>query len=141
MAWLTLTPPPSCLAPPTQIGTWTPKGPGVKGTLPGVSYRRAWGISVKRDDDAYLWARWLAPVYSVTVANVKAALRLQASGCVSAGASVDGVVVRDLQLPEAARHAYVLRPLPARARRLNAWHASLRRVLLGIEPVSHGRKL
>lgn len=32
---------------------------------------------MKRDDDAYLWARWLAPVYSVMVANVKAALRLQ----------------------------------------------------------------
>ena len=52
-------------------------------------YRRAWGISVKKDDDAYLWARWLAPVYSVTCANVKAALRVQASwlagrpGCVA----------------------------------------------------------
>ena len=34
---------------------------------------------MKRDDEAYLWARWLAPVYSVTVANVKGALRLQAS--------------------------------------------------------------
>ena len=40
-----------------------------------MAYRRAWGISVKRDDDAYLWARWLAPVYSVMVANVKAALQ------------------------------------------------------------------
>lgn len=45
------------------------------------------------------------------------------------------------QLPETARHAYVLRPLPARARRLNAWHAELRRIFLGIVPVSPARKL
>jgi hypothetical protein len=54
---------------------------------------------------------------------------------------VDGIIVRDLQLPETARHAYVLRPLPARARRLNAWHIVLRRAHLGIQPVSHARKL
>lgn len=45
------------------------------------------------------------------------------------------------QLSQSARHAYVLRPLPARARRLNTWHAALRRTLLGISPVSHGKKL
>lgn len=44
------------------------------------------------------------------------------------------------QLPETARHAYVLRPLPARARRLNAWHAELRRTFLGIVPMSPARK-
>ncbi len=66
---------------------------------------------------------------------------MQANGSVSAGASVDGVIVRDLQLPETARHAYVLRPLPARARRLNAWHAVLRRTLLGIHPISHAKRL
>lgn len=68
-----------------QIGTWTPKGSSTRpaGSVggPSVSYRRAWGISVQRDDDAYLWARWLAPVYSVTVANIKTALRLQVGGC------------------------------------------------------------
>lgn len=73
-----------------QIGTWTPKGSGGGGRSggrgSGVAYRRAWGISVKRDDDAYLWARWLAPVYSVMVANVKAALRLQVrAGCTLGG--------------------------------------------------------
>lgn len=66
---------------------------------------------------------------------------LQSNGCMSAGASVDGIIVRDLQLPETARHAYVLRPLPARARRLNAWHAVIRRALLGIQPISPGRRL
>ena len=71
---------PSHPCPPPQIGTWTPKGSGTRTVGAGgptVSYRRAWGISVRREDDAYLWARWLAPVYSVTVANVKTALRLQ----------------------------------------------------------------
>ena len=68
-------------------------------------------------------------------------LLLQSNGCLSAGASVDGLIVRDLQLPEAARHAYVLRPLPARARRLNNWQAGLRRMLLGIQPMSHAKKL
>ena len=73
----------SCFLPATllQIGTWTPKGSSTRPTGgaggPTVSYRRAWGISVQRDDDAYLWARWLAPVYSVTVANIKTAMRLQ----------------------------------------------------------------
>lgn len=127
------------------IGTWTPKGTaggrsGGAGSGTGVSYRRAWGISVKRDDDAYLWARWLAPVYSVMVANVKTALRVQSNGALGASASVDGIIVRDLQLPESARHAYVLRPLPARARRLNAWHAGLRRIFLGITLVPQARK-
>lgn len=75
-------PPHSALLSPTppQIGTWTPKGstrPAHGSGGPTVSYRRAWGISVQRDDDAYLWARWLAPVYSVTVANIKTAMRLQ----------------------------------------------------------------
>lgn len=97
----------------------------------------------------------------------------QTNGSMTAGASVDGIIVRDLQvcyqtnsilscsrsarfayppprplpltaapqLSQSARHAYVLRPLPARARRLNTWHAALRRTLLGIAPVSHGKKL
>lgn len=80
---------PSSVAPHAcpQIGTWTPKSSSTRGGAgaPPVSYRRAWGISVKRDDDAYLWARWLAPVYAVTVANVKAALRMQVRGMATCG--------------------------------------------------------
>jgi hypothetical protein len=79
----------STVPPPArpQIGTWTPKSSSTRGGggAPPVSYRRAWGISVKRDDDAYVWARWLAPVYSVTVANVKAALRMQVGMGVATG--------------------------------------------------------
>lgn len=108
---------------------------------PGGGYRRSWGITVKRGDPAYLWAQWLAPVYSVSVADILTAYRLHSDGMVSAGASVDGVIVRDLQLPEAARHAYVLRPLPARARRLNAWLTKSRRQLLGVVPISRGFRL
>lgn len=61
---------------------------------------------------------------------------LQGYGAVVAGLSVDGIIVRDLQLPEQARHAYVLRPLPARARRLNTWLNLLRRQLMGISYIS-----
>lgn len=61
---------------------------------------------------------------------------MQANGAVAAGISVHGIIVRDLQLPEQARHAYVLRPLPARARRLNAFLNLLRRQLLGVVRVS-----
>ena len=170
-------PHPTSLAP--QIGTWTPKG----SQSSTGSYRRAWGITVRRGDPAYIWAQWIAPVYSISVANIRGALRqqvgaktrprfacllaparprlphpctrgqrirlppppgaamLQASGAVQAGASLDGVLERDLQLPEGARHAHVLRPLPARARRLTVWIAGLRRNLLGVTPLSRGQLL
>ena len=50
-------------------------------------------------------------------------------------------MVRDLQLPEAAKHASVLRPLPGRARLLNAWGSATRRHFLGITPLPHAKKL
>ena len=117
------------------IGTWTSKGQGSAAGDP-TRYSRAWGITVKRGDPAYLWAQWLAPVYGVSLAKIGAAFRYHPNGAVVAGASVDGVIVRDLQLPDGAKHAYVLRPLPARARRLNAWLQGIRRQLLGVVPVS-----
>eukprot|EP00887_Chlorella_sp_A99_P007742 scaffold20.g7742.t1 len=121
-----------------MIGTWTPKS---MQPAPGGGYRRSWGITVKRGDPAYLWAQWLAPVYSVSMANVLTTYRRSSAGTICAASSIDGVIVRDLQLPEAARHAYVLRPLPARARRLNAWLTGRRRQLLGVVPASRGRML
>lgn len=99
----------------------------------------------------------LAPHFAraVPVTQLSAAMRLcwlfwgknemppgslsQGNGAVAAGISVDGIIVRDLQLPEQARHAYVLRPLPARARRLNSWLNLLRRQLLGIVKVSRAK--
>lgn len=56
-----------------------------------------------------------------------------------AGLSVDGIIVRDLQLPERAQHAYVLRPLPARARRTAQWLGAMRRRWLGIRTVPLAR--
>lgn len=53
-----------------------------------------------------------------------------------ANASIEGIIVRDLQLPDVAKHAYVLRPLPARARRLNAWIQNMRRTVLGVTSMS-----
>jgi hypothetical protein len=55
---------------------------------------------------------------------------------VVANASIEGIIVRDLQLPDVAKHAYVLRPLPARARRLNAWIQNMRRTVLGVTSMS-----
>jgi len=121
------------------IGTWTSKGKTAGNTDASSRYSRAWGITVRRSDPAYLWAQWLAPVYGVSLARIEAAVKLQPSGTIIAGASVDGVIVRDLQLPEGAKHAYVLRPLPARARRLNGRVQSLRRYLLGVTPLSPAR--
>lgn len=191
---------------PSQIGTWTPKHlghtPSGSGGDRHALYRRSWGITVNKRDPAFLWAQWLAPVYSVALANIEGAFKQevgrggvgicvgvcggcrgvtwglellalrcaalccagalwlvccrgwphggptltpllppQANGAMSAGAMVDGIIVRDLQLPEQARHAYVLRPLPARARRLNTWLNLVRRRLLGIVPVSRPRLL
>jgi len=88
-----------------------------------------------------LWAQWLAPVYSASLARISAAIRLQANGAMAAAASIDGIILRDLQLPDIAKHAYVLRPLPARARRLNSWLQSIRRGILGITETSPARQL
>lgn len=35
---------------------------------------------MKKGDPAFLWAQWLAPVYSVGVANIDAALRQEVRG-------------------------------------------------------------
>ncbi|RMZ56604.1 hypothetical protein APUTEX25_004768, partial [Auxenochlorella protothecoides] len=130
-----------------MIGTWTPKGlPGRAGAAP--AFRRQWGITVRRGDPAFVWAQWLAPIYSIAIADARGVLRLEvcagvvvrgADGGTLAGATLDGVIVRDLQLPERAQHAYVLRPLPVRARRLSHWVASMRRRFLGIRRVSPAR--
>lgn len=117
------------------IGTWTSKG-SVGNAADQVRYSRAWGITVKRSDPAFLWAQWLAPVYGVSLARVQAAVRRYRSGTVVANASIEGIIVRDLQLPDVAKHAYVLRPLPARARRLNAWVQNMRRMVLGVTSMS-----
>lgn len=68
---------------PLQIGTWTPKRSSQAqqaaggGAQPSQHYRRSWGVAVKPGDPAFLWAKWLAPVYSVAVANIETACRLE----------------------------------------------------------------
>lgn len=47
--------------------------------------------------------------------------------------SLSGIIARDLQLSELARHAYVLRPLPARAKRIYEHLLKVRREVLGVE--------
>lgn len=96
---------------------------------------------MKKGDPAFLWAQWIAPVYSASLIKVAALLRVQQNGEVFAGLSVDGIIVRDLQLPDVAKHAYVLRPLPARARRLNAYSHEVRRLLMGITQLSEVKHL
>ncbi|KAL4553401.1 hypothetical protein Ndes2526B_g03263 [Nannochloris sp. 'desiccata'] len=123
------------------IGTWTSKGKNASATDASSRYSRAWGITVKKSDPAYLWAQWLAPVYGVSLARIEGALKFHPNGTIIAGASVDGMIVRDLQLPDGAKHAYVLRPLPARARRLNGWVQNIRRYLLGVTPISPARMM
>ena len=123
------------------IGTWTSKGKNASSTDASSRYSRAWGITVKKSDPAYLWAQWLAPVYGVSLARIEGAVKFHPNGAIVAGASVDGMIVRDLQLPDGAKHAYVLRPLPARARRLNSWVQTIRRYLLGVTPVSPARMM
>lgn len=123
-----------------QIGTWTSKGEERAG-LANTGYSRAWGITVKKGDTAYMWAQWLAPVYSASLARISAVVRVQASGAMAAGASIDGIILRDLQLPDMAKHAYVLRPLPARARRLDGWLQGVRRELLGISTTTPAQQL
>jgi hypothetical protein len=123
------------------IGTWTSKGKNAGPTDASSRYSRAWGITVKKSDPAYLWAQWLAPVYGVSLARIDGALKFHPNGTIVAGASVDGMIVRDLQLPDGAKHAYVLRPLPARARRLNGWVQNIRRYLLGVIPITPARMM
>lgn len=50
--------------------------------------------------------------------------------------SLSGIIARDLQLSELARHAYVFRPLPARAKRIYANLLKVRREVLGVEEPS-----
>lgn len=66
---------------------------------------------------------------------------MESSGLKAGGASIDGVLARDLQLPDGAKHAYVLRPLPARARRLKTFLHEVRQHMLGLKSVSHAQAL
>lgn len=57
-------------------------------------------------------------------------MTLQGTGEITAGVRLDGILVRDVQLPLGHKYAFLLRPLPARAKRLTAYAARQRRYTL-----------
>lgn len=59
---------------------------------------------------------------------------------VIADACIDGLVIRDLQLSDLAKHSYVLRPLPARTKRIYSDIVRARREVLGVKEPSNERQ-
>lgn len=112
------------------IGTWV-----VDQSKPRRSLK-TWGLTVKKNDPAFVWAQWLAPLYSVGISGLNFTMRKGESGSISMKANARGIIVRDLQLSELARHAYVLRPLPARAKRIFESLVTVRREVLGVREPS-----
>lgn len=64
----------------------------------------------------------------------------QGVGQLHAGLTMDGVLVRDLQLRPASKFAYLLRPLPARAEQLNDYATRYRRRILRVVAISKAHK-
>lgn len=120
------------------IGTWV-----VDKSKPRRSLK-TWGLTVKKNDPAFVWGQWLAPLYSVGISGLNFTMRKGELGSISMKANARGMIVRDLQLSELARHAYVLRPLPARAKRIFGSLVAVRREVVGVrEPsifVQHWRR-
>ncbi len=69
-----------------------------------------------------------------------ARLLLQGTGACHGKLLVDGLLVRDLQVGPEARFAYLIRPLPARAKQLSERATFFRRRLLRVDPVRHSRR-
>lgn len=113
-----------------MIGTWASRGGKRSGTR--TFMKKSWGISVERDDPAYIWGQWLAPLYGVSVSGLKLSMKQGDVSGLAVHGSMRAVIARDLQLSDMARHAYVLRPLPTRAKRIFDRLCSLRREALGV---------
>lgn len=64
----------------------------------------------------------------------------QGMGRLGAGLTMDGVLVRDLQLRPSSKFAFLLRPLPARAAQLDSYATTFRRRILRVVPFSKARK-
>ena len=79
--------------------------------------------------------RFLTPI-----ATYDGCLLLQGTGACHGKLLVDGLLVRDLQLGPEARFAYLIRPLPARAKQLSERATFFRRRLLRVDPVRHSRR-
>ena len=55
---------------------------------------------------------------------------MQGTGEISAGLRIDGLMARDLTCAPTAKHAYILRPLPTRADRLQRFATTQRAAML-----------
>jgi hypothetical protein len=55
---------------------------------------------------------------------------VQGTGEISAGLRIDGLMARDLTCAPTAKHAYILRPLPTRADRLQRFATTQRAAML-----------
>lgn len=73
-------------------------------------------------------------------ASANACACTQGSGSLKASLTMDGVLVRDLQLRPTSKFAYLLRPLPARAAQLDAYAMLFRRRILRVISTSKARK-
>ena len=116
-----------------MIGTWASRDTKRGGAR--AFMKKSWDISVERDDPAFIWGQWLAPLYGISVSGLKLSMRQGDVSGLAVQGSVRAVIARDLQLSELARHAYVLRPLPVRAKRVFERICSLRREALGVTQV------
>lgn len=67
-------------------------------------------------------------------------LPAQGTGHLRGGLSVEGLLVRDLQLPPTSRFAYFMRPLPARAEELTRHATRFRTRMLRVVNVSIARR-
>ncbi len=67
-------------------------------------------------------------------------LLLQGTGRLRARLTMDGVLVRDLQLRPSSKFAFLLRPLPARAAQLDSYATSFRRRILRVIGTSKAKK-
>ena len=88
---------------------------------------------------------WGCPVdlrqcFQLPLTADSARLLLQGTGACHGKLLVDGLLVRDLQVGPEARFAYLIRPLPARAKQLSERATFFRRRLLRVDPVSLSRR-
>lgn len=113
-----------------MIGTWS------SNKKKGRKHLKTWGITVSKNDPAYLWGRWLAPLYSVSLSGLKISLRTGGPLPLTLKGGIRGIIARDLQLSELARHAYVLRPLPARTKRIFKKLSDVRKEAIGVKEPS-----
>ncbi|BDA48870.1 hypothetical protein COCOBI_12-5530 [Coccomyxa sp. Obi] len=113
----------------------------VAGTDGGTRFRRwEWGRQIGEGQAAHAWSRFLTPLYGIQVIGLLASMTYSGTGRLRAGLTMDGVLVRDLQLRPTSKFAFLLRPLPARAAQLASYATSFRRRILRVVGTSKAKK-